>query len=112
MEFTLKQLFNLVDGRLSTEMGDIYTMLNHITGENLYTHHLPVAMKYVEKIKPAWYRMVKIKLDNIKWIVGDDFDELMDYIDEKYPNDVYDIPRLSDYQKEEFDAYMIENSLL
>ena len=62
MKFNLKQLFSLVDGRLATEIGDIYKMLNHICNDNLYTHHLPVAHDYLKIKNPSWIFYVNFVL--------------------------------------------------
>jgi hypothetical protein len=43
-QFNLLQLFSLVDGRLSTSMNDVYTMLNHICDADLMTHNLSKAL--------------------------------------------------------------------
>lgn len=52
MKFTTKQLFSLVDGRLSTKMEDVYDMLDTASGSNLMTHHLPPGMgHFIEKHK-------------------------------------------------------------
>ena len=34
MKVSLKKAFSLLDGRLSTEIGDVYEMLNYIFDEN------------------------------------------------------------------------------
>ena len=94
--FTFLQLFSLTDGRLSTEMGDIYDMLNHITGQNLMTHSLPAAFDTLKKANPAWFTELKEKLAEIKKEAGtDEFKPLIKLITEKY-NASYEIPQLSD----------------
>ena len=110
-KFTLLQLFSIIDGRLSTEIGDVYEMLNHITGENLYTHHLPVAMKYIEEVSPLWFFELKEHLNEIKKIHGDDFNVLIKEIKQNY-NTEFDIPQLRETDKNDFESYMIDNSLL
>lgn len=37
-------------GRLITSMDDVYAVLNHMTGDNLYTHQIPRA---IEAARPA-----------------------------------------------------------
>ena len=110
MKFTLKQLFSIVDGRLSTEMGDVYKMLNHITNDNLFTHHLPVAMDYVKKVNPDWYVELTEKINRIKKKHGDDFKTLMKVIEKDKTE--YNIPQLTKEQLSGFGEYMVENSLL
>jgi hypothetical protein len=60
-QFTATQLFSLVDGRLSTSMDDVYNMLNHIHGGNLFTHQLPTAMDGLRKRNPQWFQNIKDK---------------------------------------------------
>ena len=49
--FTKLQLLSLTDGRLSTNMGDIYKMLNHIYQDNLTT--LALVLTYNQILLPA-----------------------------------------------------------
>jgi hypothetical protein len=76
--FTLKQLFSVVDGRLSTKMEDVYEILNIVANESLTTIALPILMNRLEEVKPKWY----IKdLGCIKDEIGDDFETLMKHLD-------------------------------
>lgn len=108
--FSLKQLYSIVDGRLSTNMGDVYDMLNHITNSNLFTHQLPTALNFLKEVNPIWYQDVKADIENVRQKVGDEFTNQMDYIDENNRN--YIIPQLSDYELRGFNEYMVDNSLL
>lgn len=110
-EFTLKQLFSVVDGRLSTKVYDVYDILNNATGENLMTHHLPTAMKYIAIKKPEWYQKAHSKIEEIKNKIGDDFDSLMNYLDENC-NEKYSVGKMAEEQMNNFVEYMVENSLL
>lgn len=109
-DFTMLQLFSIIDGRLSSDIDDVYDILNHVTGENLMTHHLPTAMDYLKKVNPNWYSEITSDLNFIKMELGDDFIKLMDYI--KNNNPTYSIPQLTDSESEGFGEYMINNSLL
>lgn len=44
--FTLEQMLSITTGRLCCGMDDVYQILNHITGDNLFTHALPRAAKF------------------------------------------------------------------
>ncbi len=118
-QFTLLQLFSLADGRLSTSIGDVYDMLNHICDSDLMTHHLPVAMNYLKLKNPKWFSEVKERLETIGGLpleenttLKTDFKAFTDVIKKKY-NDIYDIPQLKDeFDTSDFDKYMIDNSLL
>lgn len=117
-QFTLLQLFSLIDGRLFTSIGEIYDMLNYICDDNLMTHHLPVAMNYLKEKNPQWLQDGKNQLDAIEALcpikerTQEQFLWLMDYLKPK-DNPAYEVPQL----KEEFDTsnfgeYMVDNSLL
>lgn len=44
--FTLAQVLSITTGRLCCDMDGVYKILNHITGDELYTHVLPRAAKF------------------------------------------------------------------
>ena len=78
--FTLKQLFSVVDGRLSTKMDDVYSILNIVSDNSLSTIGLTIVMENLEKVKPEWFIEAKKDLNKIKKEVGNDFNNLMDYL--------------------------------
>lgn len=114
-QFSLKQLFAIVDGRMSTSMGDIYDILNHVCDDNLMTHHLPVAKEYVLNKNPSWVSDVNKLLEGvynscpIKERNHDQFLWCMDNIGDHS----FDIPQLkSEFDTSDFVDYMVDNSLL
>jgi hypothetical protein len=44
--FGLGQVLSITTGRLLCDMGEVYEILNHITGDNLFTHALPRANRF------------------------------------------------------------------
>jgi len=44
-EFTLGAVLNITTGKLLTDIGDVYQILNFMTGESLMTHQLPRASR-------------------------------------------------------------------
>lgn len=110
-QFTLKQLFSIVDGRLSTSISGVYDILNHITGEELMTHHLPVASNYLKSKSPNWYKKVQNDLLALNITRDRDFMECMKIVDINNSN--YNIPQLKDeVDTSDFGEYIVENSLL
>ena len=109
-KFTLLQLFSLVDGRLSTKMEDVYDMLNHITGESLMTHHLPVAMKFIQEKNPDWFQECEKRISEMGINKETPFEVCL----AKFKNDnpTYNIPKLSPGDLEGFPNFMLNNSLL
>lgn len=87
MKVSLKKAFSLLDGRLSTEMGDVYEMLNYIFDKNFMTHQLPTAMRKLQEENPKWFSDGVSVIDEIKVIENtDDFEQLMKAIDYGYSN--------------------------
>lgn len=91
-QFTLVQLFSIVDGRLSTEMKDIYDMLNHIFNANLFTHELPEAFNKLKKLKPDWFIEVQKDLKNMGATKDVNFETCFDLISKN--NKIYNISQL------------------
>lgn len=110
-KFTLLQLFSIIDGRLSTNIKDVYDILNHITGENLMTHHLPTAMDFIKKVNPVWFTALSIEITTIKSMYENDFHKCIKAIEKDF-NLSFDIPSLTAEEKEGFGQFMISNNLL
>lgn len=97
MKVTLKKAFSILDGRLSTEMSDVYEMLNYIYDDELYTHQLPSAMKRLIKLNPDWFQRGVDAINTIKETHGtNDFGELMEILDEHYPTREIDLGRIDE----------------
>lgn len=85
MKVSLRQVFSIIDGRLSTKIEDVYQMLNYIFDANFYTHELPSAMKKLKEVNPTWYQEAKSIIDEIKHIENtNDFEKIMKVIDFGY----------------------------
>ena len=92
-KFTLLQLFNVVDGRLSTNIDDVYDILNHVFNTSVWTHQIPAYMNKLKASRPLWFVVIESELDTLKRIHGDDFKTLMKVIKEEM-NVEFDIPQL------------------
>ena len=85
--FPLKQLFSIVDGRLSTSISDIQSIFGVYCGRRVFTHELPELIDEVKSAKPDWYMQAKGLIDYIKWRhYTDDFVKLMDILDKDFSN--------------------------
>lgn len=111
-QFSLLQLFSLVDGRLSTSMEDVYEMLNHICDDSLMTHHLPLANRYLKEKNPLWYQQAQSELGyKLGLSKATPFEDCVKAI--KEDNTMYDVPQLKDeFDTSDFIPYMLDNSLL
>lgn len=93
-KFTLKQVFSLVDGRLSTSMEDIHIMLGIVMGGSIFTHQLPTALDYLKSQNQIWFIDATKLLNNIKDVHGDDFETLMKVIDSEYSDVYFEITKI------------------
>ena len=85
MKVSLKKAFSILDGRLSTEMGDVYEMLNYIFDQDFMTHQLPTAMRKLKELNPKWFSDGVSVIDEIKSIEQtNNFAELIKVIDFGY----------------------------
>lgn len=85
MKVSLKKAFSILDGRLSTDIGDVYEMLNYIFDDNLFTHQLPTAMRTIVAINPKWFQDGVNIINDIKRRNNtDDFNQLMEHIDREF----------------------------
>lgn len=111
-QFTLLQLFSVVDGRLSSTIEDVYDILNHACNDELMTHHLPIAMDYLKEKNPKWFVEASGYLHRLGCEKSTPFETCIKLINNdtgKY----FDVPQLKDeFDTSDFDNYMIENSLL
>lgn len=85
MKVSLKKAFSLLDGRLSTEIGDVYEMLNYIFDENFMAHQLPTAMRELRNQNPEWYSKGVELIEEIKKKNNtNEFEALMFIIDKTH----------------------------
>lgn len=111
MKVSLKKAFSILDGRISTNMGDVYEMLNYIFDDELMTHQLPIAVRKIEDINPDWFQNSKNILNDLKQKNNtDDFNKLMKLIDKEYSEHEIEIGKI-DY-KIDFTAGLQELTLL
>ncbi len=107
-KFKASVVLSLLTGRLYCDIGEIYEIQNHMTGQSLMTHHIPVARQYlIENHLDAFPK--EIADYGVKWIHTENFmNDVMDF-DSKYGK--VDVPA-NVVDKEKFGKYMIDNSLL
>ena len=86
MKVSLKKAFSILDGRLSTEIGDVYEMLNYIFDANFFTHQLPSAMRTLQEKNPEWFQNGVNIINDIKRTNNtNDFTQLMELTDNGFP---------------------------
>ena len=85
--FSLKQIFSIVDGRLSTSISDIQEILGVYCGRSVFTHEIPELIDEVKSAKPDWYIQAKGLIDYVKWRnYTDNFVKLMDILNKDFSN--------------------------
>lgn len=100
MKVTLKQAFQLIDGRLSTGMQDVYDMLGFIFSADIMTHQIPEVMNRLKRIYPHWYSEGRVLLNEIERKVGsDNFNDMMDIIEKEYADYTLNIEKINQKEK-------------
>ena len=85
--FPLKQLFSIVDGRLSASISDIQSIFGVYCGRSVFTHEVPELIDDVKSAKPDWYMQAKGLIEYVKWRKHtEDFIKLMDILDKDFSN--------------------------
>lgn len=86
MKVSLKTAFSILDGRLSTNIEDVYKMLSYIFDTEFITSQLPTAMNKLKEINPDWFKNGVSVINDIKNSNNtDSFKELMELIDKVFP---------------------------
>ena len=95
MKVRLKTAFSILDGRLSTDIDEVYEMLNFIFDEKFMTHQLPDAMNTLKEKNPKWFSDALFVLDGIKEKhKTTNFNVLMALIDWEYSNVLIEIGKI------------------
>ena len=95
MKVSLKKAFSILDGRLSTEIGDVYEMLNYVFDANFFTHQLPTAMRTLQENNPEWFQKGVNIINDIKRTNNtDDFTQLMELIDKGFPTYQFELGKI------------------
>ena len=111
-QFTVWQLFSVIDGRLATKMEDVYGILDTASGQGLMTHHLPVASDYFKTTRPEWFVKAEKHINAVKIATGsNDFETLRNYFSQA-ALPLITVEEMPDSEKQEFAQYMVGNSLL
>lgn len=106
MKFNIKCIATILTGRLysAKHMNGIYEILDFLTGESLMTYRLPVAANFCKQQLNAQLPEETQKFFN-DWVHTDDWKEKL----EAHPVQEFE---LTPVNKEGFENYMLENSLL
>ena len=120
-EYSLIQLFQVIDERISTGMEDYYSILNHVCDASLFTHELGAANKYLKSKNPKWFQDASAQLNAIKALCHvperenpedtkkDQFLWLMGYFKTK-DNPVFEVPQLKDeFDTSDYDSFITKN---
>lgn len=84
--FKLEVVLSALDGKLLCSMGEVYEVLNFLTGDNLFTHQLPRAGR-VCRVK-VFQQHPFLKEIDVSDINPDNWKEKLDDIKAAYPNEI------------------------
>lgn len=93
MKFTLGEVLSITDGRLMCDMGGVYRILNHMTGDNLFTHQLPRAARECKPfLLKQFPQLANVKMDNFG---PENAQKILDALQAEYGNefDVQPLPK-------------------
>ena len=81
-KFTLKELFSIVDGRLSTEMDVVNNILIIVTNDEVIPPTgVSIVVDNIKRKQPKWYVEALQDLQPIKQLIGNNFEDLMKHLD-------------------------------
>lgn len=86
--YSLRSVLNITTGVLTSDIQDIYSILNFMTGDNLYTHQFGRASKFCKPyLLTQFPQLANVNFDGCKKSdTGYDFADLKDHI-ARYEND-------------------------
>lgn len=95
MKITLKEFLNIADGRLWTDIGDVYKVLDYVFDSVTLTHEISNRMKILNEVCPDWYRKGLYSVSIIKTEAGsEDFDKMQEIVNKDYKNYCLEIEKL------------------
>lgn len=83
-EFKIEVVLSAVTGKLVCDIGEVYEVLNFLTGDNLYTHQLPRAGQ-VCRI-PVFKQHPFLKDIDLSAVNPENWQEVLNQIKAVYPN--------------------------
>lgn len=95
MRVSLKKIFSIVDGRLTTEMSDVYAMLDYIFDCKLATHQIPTTIRKLQELNPAWLKGAVVIIEQIKEKEGaENFKQIIHSLDSGYANVMIELEKI------------------
>lgn len=92
-KFTFLQMIAVVDGRVTTNVDDVQSILSHLLGRSVLTHEIPGALRYLREQKPLWYVIMDDTIRILNAIHNYDFNKIIVDVKENY-NPTFEIPSL------------------
>ena len=89
-KFMIEDVLSAIKGMLLCNIGNVYEVLNFLTGDNLYTHQLPRAGRQCEQL--VYIQHPFLKDIDVSDINPENWQEKLACIKSKYPNEIELIP--------------------
>lgn len=83
--FTLGEVLSITTGKLLCDMDGVYEILNHLTGDNLYTHQLPRASRHCKPFILA--QLPDLSSETMAGVTVDNWKARLDAAIKKYGNE-------------------------
>jgi len=107
--FSLLQLFTILDGRLTTNMGDVYKILNLYGRRNIRPHEIIPMGDYLMSYRPSWYSLAYSIIRKVKLGCSNDFEEIVTCLKREYGKVRVKIKPIDKDQLSEHLIYMIDH---
>jgi hypothetical protein len=82
--FSVLQLFTIIDGRVSTDLEDVYRMLSIYGRRSILTHEIPPIFEYLMSYRPSWYSLAYSIIRKVKLECSNDFEEIIACLKREY----------------------------
>lgn len=95
MKFPLNQVLTITTGRLLCDIGDVYGILNFLTGDNLFTHQLPRGVEFCQpKILEQYPELAEV---DDSGVTSENWREWLDKMKSKLPAE-YELSPLENWK--------------
>lgn len=97
--FPTLDVLSAVTGRLMADIGGVYRVLNHMTGEQLFTHQLPRVGREAQPVLLALHPTLQQAVDEAEQVTPDNYREWADQWLDRYGPEIA-VPKMTADQHE------------
>jgi len=83
-EFATRDVLSTVTGRLMGDIGDVYEVLNWMTGESVFTHQLPRIGREARPVLVAAYPLLQQAIEEAEQVTRENYKEWRQTWEDRY----------------------------